>query len=271
MRRAFLSIGLAWAAAAQGAPGDRVAAARDLISKAAQALTDRRPAGFLEALDRPLAGQLRKPVEALLQSYDLRPALQFESATADDRGVALAIDWKLDLTAREGQRGITHRERRFECRVEPRDGALRIVSLDGASGASGFFSLPAVDGAWDLMETAARALNQEFRSADPPPSVPVRAAGFMSLFDPAFPGYEALRSGVEGLMVQGEVDSSIELTGNEGTDTARTIEADWTLEVVNADTGIRILRREADLTFHVERRGKRWLIVSLAPLDFFTK
>jgi len=271
MRRALLSIGLAWAAAAQDAPADRVAAARDLISKAAQALADRRPAAFLEALDRPLAGRLRKPVEALIQDYDLQPALQFVSVTAEDRGTTLAIDWKLDLTAREGERGTTHRARRLECRVEPRNGALRIVSLGGAFDAPGFFAPPDIDGAWDLLESAARALNQEFRSAEPPPPVSVRVAGFLSLFDSSFPGVEALRGKVEGLMTQGEVDSSLELTSNEGTDSVRTVAVDWILEVVDNDTGMRILRREADLTFHIERRGKRWLIVSLAPLDFFTK
>jgi hypothetical protein len=261
MLRALLFLGFLWQSSAQSGPADREKAARDLISNAAQALADRRPAGFLEALARPLAEQLRKPVEALIQNYDVQPALEFVSATADDSGVALSIDWKMDLTAREGQRGVTHRGRRLQCRVELRDGAPRIVALNGAFSSPGFFSPPAVDGAWDLLESAAHALNLR----DSP------VTGFLALFDSDLPGYEALRIGAEGLVAQGEVDSSIELTGNEGTDTARTIEADWTLEVVNADSGIRILRREADLTFHIERRGKRWLIVSLAPLDFFTK
>jgi len=263
--RALLLIALAWPAAAQSGPVDQQQAARDLVSNAAQALAERRAAGFLEALDTPLAAQLRKPVEALLRSYDVKPALEFVSATEDNRGVALGMDWKLDLAAREGLRSITYRQRRVSCRVEPRDGALRIVAFgdspDGAPGAPGLFSPPDVDGAWDLLQSAARALSQ--------PDTP--AAGFLAAFDSKLPGYEALRNGAEALAAQGEVDSTIGLTTDEGTDTARTLEVDWTLEVVNAETGIRILQREAQLTFKIERRGKRWLIVSVAPLDFFTK
>ena len=263
--RALLLIALAWPAAAQSAPADREQAARDLVSKAAQALAERRAAGFLEAFDRPPAEKLRKPVEALVRSYDVRPALDFVSSTADDRGVALVVDWTLDLTAREGQRGITHRQRRVNCRLESRDGALRIVTfgdnLDGTPGAPGLFSPPDVSGAWDLLQSAARALSQ--------PDTP--AAGFLAAFDSKVAGYEALRNGAEALAAQGQVNSTIGLTSDEGTDATRTIEVDWTLEVVNSQTGIRILQREADLTVKVELRGKRWLIVSCTPLDFFTK
>lgn len=261
MLRALLLIALAWPAAAQSVPADREQAARELISNAAQALAERRTPGFLEAFDRPLAERLRKPVEALVRAYDIQPAPEFLSATADDRGVALTLDWKLDLTAREGQRAITHRQKRMGCRVALRDGALRIVALDGALDAPGFFSPPDVDGAWDLLQSAARSLSQ--------PDSP--AAGFLASFDSNLPGYEALRSGAEALAAQGEVDSTIGLTSDEGTDAARTMEVGWTLEVVNSETRIRILQREAQLTFKVERRGKRWLIVSVAPLDLFTR
>ncbi|MGD0046124.1 MAG: hypothetical protein ABSE42_03820 [Bryobacteraceae bacterium] len=259
--RALLLIALAWPTAAQNAPADREQAARDVVSNAAQALAERRDAGFLEALDKPLVELLRKPVESLAHVYDIQPALEFLSATADDRGVALTIDWKLDLAAREGLRSITHRQRRVACRVESRDGALHIVSLDGALDTPGFFSPPDVDGAWDLLQSAAHALSQ--------PGSP--AVGFLASFDAKLPGYEALRNGAEALTAQGEVDSTIGLTTDEGTDTARTLEVDWTLEVVDVNTGLRILQRESDLTCKVERRGKRWLIVSIAPLEFFTR
>jgi hypothetical protein len=268
MLRALLLIALAWSVAAQSG-ADQQQAARDLVSNAAQALGERRAAGFLDAFDKPLAEQLRKPVEALLGAYDVKPVLEFLSATADDRGVALGIDWKLDLAAREGLRSITHRQKRVSCRVESRDGALRIVAftanLDGTPGTPGLFSPPVVSGAWDLLQSAARALSQ----ADV--SVLARVAGFLAAFDSKFPDYEALRNGAEALAAQGEVDSTIGLTSDEGTDTARTLEVDWTLEVVNADTGIRILQRESQLTCKVERRGKRWLVVSITPLEFFTK
>jgi len=259
MLRALLLSGMAWQVAAQSGPADPEKAARDLIQNAAQALAERRATGFLEAFDRPLAERLRKPVEALVRDYDIERALEFRSAAGDERGAALSVDWKLDLTAREGQRDITHRQKRLECRVAVRDGAPRIVSLDGAFEGAGFFAPPDVDGAWDLLESAARALSER----DKP------VAGFLAFFDSKLPGYEALRNGAEGLAAQGEIDSSIALSGNEGTDAARSITVDWTLEVVHADTSMRILRREADLTLEVERRGKGWLVTAIAPLDFF--
>lgn len=261
MLRMLLLFGLGWPAAAQNGPADREQAARNLISNAAQALAERRAAGFLEAFDPPLAEKLRKPAEALVAGYEIQPALEFVSATVDDHGVALVVDWNLRVEAREGLRSITHREKRADCRVESRGGALRIVAMNGALAAPGLFSPPNVDGAWDLMQSAARALSQ----ADSP------AAGFMAFFDSKLPGYEALRSGAEALAGQGEVDSRISLDSDEGTDDVRTLEVDWTLEVVNSETRIRILQRESELTFKVERRGKRWVIASLSPMDFFAK
>jgi hypothetical protein len=261
MLRALLLIALAWPAAAQSATADREQAARDVVTNAAQALLERHPAAFLEALDKPLAEKLRKPVDALLRSFDVQPVVEFVSATTDDRGVALAVDWKMDIAAREGLRSVTHRRRRLTCRIESRDGAPKIVTLDGVLNAPGLFSPPDIDGAWDLIESAARLLSQR----DAP------AAGFLSVFDSKSPSYESLRDGAESLAGRGEVDSTVALTTDDGTDTARTLEVDWTLEVVNPDTGIRVLQRESPVTAKMERRGKRWVIVSIAPLEFFTK
>jgi hypothetical protein len=258
MIRALLLIALAWAAAAQNAAPDREQAARDAVSNATRSLAERHAASFLDTLDKPLASQLRKPIETLLRSYDVQPAIEFVSATADDHGVALVIDWKMDVAAREGLRSVTHRERRVTCRVESRDGASKIVTLDGALGV---LAPPDIDGAWDLLQSAARLLSQ--------PESPT--AGFLSAFDSKLPNYELLRTAAESLTAQGEVDSTIGLTTDEGTDTARTLEVDWTMEVVSAETGIRIQQRESPLTVKVERRGSRWVIVSIAPLEFFTK
>jgi hypothetical protein len=257
--RALVLLALVWPAAAQTTPADQEQAARELISNAGRALAARHAAVFLEALDRPLADQLRKPVEALLQRYDVQPSVDFLSVTGDGPGVAVSFDWKLSLTTREGQRAVTHREKRAACRVEWRAGAPRITSFVGVFNAPAFLAPPDVDGAWDLLQSAARALSQ--------PDSP--SAGFLAAFDSKLPAYEVLRSGAETLAARGEVDSTIGLTSNEGTDTARTIEVDWTLEVVNSESRIRITQREAQLTFKIERRGKRWVIVSVTPLEFF--
>jgi len=259
--RALLLLGLAWPAAAQSAPADRERAARDLIANAAGSLAGRDAAGFLAAFAPSLADQLRKPIEALARDYEIQPALQFVNASAENNGIAFTIDWNMSLTAREGQRGVTHRHEVVSCSVELHGGLPRIAALEGknAPDAAAFFSPPDVGGAWDLLQGAARALSQ--------PDSP--AAGFLAAFDSRMPGYEALRIGAQDLAARGEVDSTIGLTSDEGTDTVRTIEADWTLEVVDSGTRIRILQHEAPLVFTIERRGKRWVIVSLRPPDFF--
>jgi len=267
---ALLLIGLIPSAAAQNGPADREQAARDLIANAAQALAERRAPGFLDALDRPLANQLRKPVEALVRDYDIQSGLDFAPAAGDDRGVSLAVTWRMDLTAREGGRAVTHRERRVTCRVESRGGALRIVAVDGALEAPGLFSSPDIGGAWDLLLTASTALVGAFgpgQLRDPDTT----AAGFMTAFDSKMAGYEALRAGVAALAAQGRINCTLTLTSNEGTDAVRTVAVDWVLEVAGSETGIRILERESQLTFLIERHGKRWLIVSVSPLDLFTK
>jgi len=264
--RALLVFASAWPAAAQSGLTNPEQAARELIAQAAQALAGRHAAGFLEAFDRPLADQLRKPVGALVQDYSIQPALEFLDGAASGGGITVTLKWNMDLTAREGQRSVTHRHWLVDCSVAPRDGALRITRFSGnheplssTQGPAALFAPPRVDGAWDLLQAAARALSQ--------PDTP--AAGFLALFDARMPEYEKLRAGADGLAAEGQLNSSIGLTSDEGSDTARTLEVDWTLEVVHSETGMRIAQRERQLTFQMERRGKRWLITSLAPADFF--
>jgi len=95
------------------------------------------------------------------------------------------------------------------------------------------------------------------------------AAGFLSAFDPSMPDNETVRSGVMGLAAQGEVQSSVDLIANEGTDSSRTLEVDWTLQVVDEDTGIRRGGREERVKCRLELQGKHWRITSVAPADFF--
>jgi hypothetical protein len=92
---------------------------------------------------------------------------------------------------------------------------------------------------------------------------------FMASFDPSCPGYAELRNAVQALASQGETQSYVEVVKNEGDDRARTLEATWELRI-RRESEATPVRREARVTCKMEIRGKRWRIVSFAPVDFLT-
>ena len=95
------------------------------------------------------------------------------------------------------------------------------------------------------------------------------AAGFLANIDRGMASYEALRTAVTALAGNSEVESSVELVSNDGDDSRRTLEVDWTLEMVNPDTGIRVAERHERVKCQVEWRDRRWRITGLEPLSFF--
>ncbi|HEV2202343.1 MAG TPA: hypothetical protein VGR73_21200 [Bryobacteraceae bacterium] len=96
------------------------------------------------------------------------------------------------------------------------------------------------------------------------------ASGFLDQFDNNMPGYADLRANVEGLLNANEVISTVEAISDQGEDGKRSLELDWLLALneKNAVGGRKETRRGV-LKCSVERRGKRWKIVALEPIDFF--
>jgi hypothetical protein len=91
---------------------------------------------------------------------------------------------------------------------------------------------------------------------------------FMAPFDPAMPGLDRLRAGVAALATQGETQSFIELTKNEGDEHARTLELTWELRILRTGDATISSRREVTVTCKLELRGKRWRIIAFQPIDF---
>jgi murein L,D-transpeptidase YcbB/YkuD len=108
---------------------------------------------------------------------------------------------------------------------------------------------------WDLFTSMASALSEGDASA------------FLNAFDPAMPGYEALRVGVTALLREAEVQSSIELVEEEGDDGSRAV--DWLVHIVDRQDGAVAERRQERVKCRVEKSGKKWRIASLEPLQFF--
>ena len=95
-------------------------------------------------------------------------------------------------------------------------------------------------------------------------------AAFLGAFDSKMPGYDRLVDGITALTRLGPVESSVELVKNEGDDYTRKVEADWSLQVLNKETGIYLLRKEQHIQFQLEWQGKHWRVTGVDPLTFFS-
>ena len=111
---------------------------------------------------------------------------------------------------------------------------------------------------WDLFTSMAAALSE------------ANVIAFLNAFDPAMPGYEALRASVTALLRETEVQSSIELVEEEGDDRSRAVELDWLVHIVDRQDGAVAVRRRERVKCRVEKSDKKWRIASFEPLQFFS-
>lgn len=95
------------------------------------------------------------------------------------------------------------------------------------------------------------------------------AQQFLAAFDPAMPGYAKLRDGVTGLTRAGDIESSVVVVSDEGDATHRSVEVDWRIRVKNDFNATASVPREQRLHCKLEKRGKKWKIVSLDPVGYF--
>lgn len=110
---------------------------------------------------------------------------------------------------------------------------------------------------WDLFTDLAGALSDG------------KAEEFLSYFDRAMPGYQDLTTAVTALVLEDDINSSIELLSNEGTGTERTVEADWYLHLVGKQDAAPSTQRRERVHCSLAKQGKKWRITALEPLSFF--
>ena len=96
------------------------------------------------------------------------------------------------------------------------------------------------------------------------------AAAFLDNFDRDMPGYASLRTNIEGMLAAYEVGSTIEVVSEEGDNQTRNVELDWVLLATRKDAinSAQETRRQV-VKCRLERRGKRWKITRLEPVDLF--
>jgi hypothetical protein len=243
----------------------------DLFQNAAQALSDRNTDGFEGAFDSSLPGyaKLRGDVAALLKASDTQSTIEWEKNEGDDQTRSVQLNWLLEITERGGAGAVTHRRARVQCQLRKKAGAWRMVSFAPAD----FFAPPQVDEAWTVLVTAALGLSEASGSdatsngdADIPAA---NARKFMEAFDPAMPGYAPLRDRVLALEQGADIESSVDLVKNDGDDRVRTIEVDWSLNLVSRETSVTAVQRRQTVTCRLEKQGKKWRVTGLEPQELF--
>jgi hypothetical protein len=105
------------------------------------------------------------------------------------------------------------------------------------------------------------------------------SAAFLLYFDPHMAGFDDFRLAVEGLLKEFSVNSSISPIENEGNDRSRTLKVDWSMHLVSLngvdqvthseDDLDQVTQREDNVTLKMERRGRKWKVVSFQPANFF--
>src|SRR5689334_730161 len=102
---------------------------------------------------------------------------------------------------------------------------------------------------WELLTSVASALGEG------------NAARCLAAFDPAMPGFDALRNDVRALVQGSDVQAAIDLVETEEDAGGQTLELDWLLNIAQRDAAARATRRRQKVKCRVEKRGKSWRIV----------
>jgi hypothetical protein len=97
----------------------------------------------------------------------------------------------------------------------------------------------------------------------------VNVPKFMDAFDKDMPDYGKLKDAVAALTNQAEVTSAIEPVKDEGDDTKRSVDLDWYMQVRSLAPGGPIVTRREMIHCELRKEGKRWRIMSIAPVEFF--
>jgi Fe-S-cluster formation regulator IscX/YfhJ len=110
---------------------------------------------------------------------------------------------------------------------------------------------------FDLFSKIASALSDD----DP--------AMFIEAVDPSMPNFQDFRREVVALTDLADLTNSIEVLSDTGDDTHRAEELDWFLEIVGKSDPHPLERRREVVKFRLERKGKKWKIMSIDPPHFF--
>ena len=92
---------------------------------------------------------------------------------------------------------------------------------------------------------------------------------FLSAVDHDMPHFEDFQTNLIALTDQADIANSIEVLSDTGDDMHRTEELDWFMQIVGKSESHPVEQRREVATFRLERRRKKWKIVSIEPLSLF--
>jgi hypothetical protein len=92
---------------------------------------------------------------------------------------------------------------------------------------------------------------------------------FLAAFDPAMPAYEKLRANVTALVAQVEVESFVDVAGDEGDAQRRTVELNWRMRLKRNSDATASPGRDRRIKCSVAKQGRKWRITSLDAVEFF--
>lgn len=94
---------------------------------------------------------------------------------------------------------------------------------------------------------------------------PRRATQFLEHFDKSMPGYAEFSGQIAQMVGAGEVGTTIEFVNSVGDDRKWVLDLDWSLQCEGQSP------KRALIKCTIEKRGKKWKITSIAPIDFFKR
>jgi hypothetical protein len=94
-------------------------------------------------------------------------------------------------------------------------------------------------------------------------------SAFLDRVDQTMPDYYKLEQYIDALTAEDEVSCSIDLLKQEGDGQAQTIQLDWFLQIHSRDVVGSVENRRQTVKIHLERKKKKWKIVSLDPITLF--
>lgn len=227
-----------------------------LMDTAAGALSTQDEKQFLATFNPAMKGyrELAANIHALLRDAEVQASIEITSSQ---------MVWTLDIIAHDSSAGETKRQVKATYTTEKNSGKLRIASFEPVS----LFAPPHGREAWDAISGVARDLQLASRYADGRQEDDLPS--LMSRFDRAMPDYAQLETELRGLTSIWLVEPAVQLISNEGSDDRRLLVMDWSMTLTEPQNSGDSVRRQETVKCTVERRGKQWLIVSLAPSEFF--
>jgi hypothetical protein len=92
---------------------------------------------------------------------------------------------------------------------------------------------------------------------------------FLESVDHDMPHYGDFETNLTSLAGRADLTCSLEILSDKGDDDHRVEQLDWFMQIVDKGDPVQVERRRDVVTFKLERRGKKWKIVSIDPAAFF--